>query len=144
MIGTGLRLTRAATPTATARPKTARIAPTGLRSSFCTARAAGVAGGRTASRGTATGCARSGRPARPCFAAAGAVAAAVSGDGLAGGFAAPLRLEARTRTPSLWTGGTAGLIVAARFSCVRTGTRGVECTRCFLTSRFALGVSRFG
>jgi hypothetical protein len=140
MIGTGLRLTRTATPAASARPTTARMAPTGLRSYRCSARAAGVAGGRTASRGTATGCARRAGPARLAFAAAGAVAATVGGAVLAGGFAWPLRLAAPTRTWSLATGGTAGLGVVARFSCGRTVTRGVASTGCLATPRFALGV----
>jgi hypothetical protein len=144
MIGTGLRLTRAVTPAASPRPTTARMTPTGLRLSRCTARATGVAGGRTASRGTATGCARAGPPARPAFAAAGAVAATVGRDVLAGGFAWPLRLAAPTRTWSLATGGTAGLGVVARFSCGRTATRRVVCTGCLATSRFALGVWRVG
>ncbi len=145
MIGTGLRLTRAATPAASARPTTTRMAPTGLRSSRGTARVTGVAGGRTASRGTATGCARSTRPARPdAFATAGGVAATVGDDVLAGGFAWPLRLPTPTRTWSLAADRTVGLGIAARFSCARTVSGRVASTGRLATSRFAMGAWRAG
>ena len=145
MIGTGLRLTSAATPAANARPTTTRMASTGLRSSRRTVCATGVAGGRTASLGAATGCARGGRLARPdAFAAAGDGAATVGGDGLVRGLAWPLRLAALTRPWLVAAGGTVGLGVAARFSCGRTTTWGVTSAGCLATSRVAMDAWRAG
>ena len=124
MIGTGLRLTRPATPPARARAVSRRMKPTGPRSPRCTAGATRLAGGRAASRGAPTGGTRNGLPAR-------AVALASTGDGAARGgggtrtcaLAWAFGFSARLRSPA--ANGIVAVAVAALLWCDRKPTGGV-------------------
>jgi hypothetical protein len=141
MIGTGLRLTRAATPPARARAVSRRMKPTGPRSPRCTAGATRLAGGRTASRGAPTGGTRNGLPARAvALASTGDGAARGGGGTLACGLAWALGFSARMR--SLATTVAVVLAIAAR-GCDREPTGGVAFTGVSVaTSLSAVGAGR--
>jgi hypothetical protein len=142
MIGTGLRLTRAATPPARARAVSRRMKPTGPRSPRCTAGVSRLAGGRAASRGAPTGSTRSGLPARAvALASTDDCAARGGGDTRACALARAFGFSARMR--SLAANGIVDVSVAALLWCDRRPTGGVAFTGVWVsTSLSAAGAGR--